>query len=109
MIKATFFSYNDNYYSFIIEGHANHGFSGNDIICAAVSSAVDMTINAIKNIIKEDCFLNINPSKAEVYLKMKNKTSEKASLFIQSLYDHLLNISEAYPDNVKVKNKLGKE
>ena len=103
MIEAVFFSNNNFYYSFLIQGHADYNINGNDIVCAAVSSAVDMTINAIKNIVGEKINLNINNKKALVSLELVNQDNKIASMFIKSLYDHLINISEVYPDNIKIK------
>ena len=131
MIKALFLKKNNFFYSFKIEGHAGYECEGNDIVCAGVSSAVDMTINAIKNIIKQDCHLDIDSSGAMVFLELKNfdncdaasfskeKNNQNnqiekknqvnlfdflsfSSVFIEALYCHIVNISRAFPDNVKV-------
>lgn len=127
MIKALFFKKNNFFYSFRIEGHAGYGFDGNDIVCAGVSSAVDMTINAIKNIVKQDCNLEINASKAVVFFSLKdlksnnfetknaqdgehkkNSAEEKidtfvlSSVFMKALHCHLANIAKAFPTNVSV-------
>lgn len=34
----------------IVEGHANFDQSGKDIVCAAVSSAIILTVNALKHL-----------------------------------------------------------
>lgn len=106
MINAVFLKDNEFYYAFKISGHADYGFSGNDIICAAVSSAVDMTINSTKNNCKKNYKLDINNSDAVVYLEITKKDDLLSSIFIKELYNHLVNISEAYPKhlNVTVKN-----
>lgn len=103
MINAIFYNNNNFYYSFRVEGHSDYNIAGKDIVCAAVSSAVEMTINAIKNVIGEKINLEIDDIRAIVCFELINKDNEVASLFIKSLCNHLVNISEVYPDNIKIK------
>lgn len=102
MINAVFLKDNEFYYAFKISGHADYSFSGNDIVCAAVSSAVDMTINSTKNNCKKNYRLDINHSEAVVYLKVTKKDDFLSSIFIKELYNHLVNISKIYPANLSV-------
>jgi uncharacterized protein YsxB (DUF464 family) len=50
MIKVIINKKNNDLYKIDIKGHANYDESGKDIICAAVSSTVLTTINAIESI-----------------------------------------------------------
>ena len=47
MIKAEFLSYGKDLVGFSVSGHAGAGRYGQDIVCAAVSSAVMLTANTI--------------------------------------------------------------
>lgn len=102
MIIANFFIDDGFYFVFNIKGHANYKTYGDDIVCAAVSSAVDMTINALTNILNQNCYLSVNKKSAAITLKLKDKNNLEASLFIKSLYFHLVNISKEYSENIKV-------
>lgn len=55
MITITFYYKNDELVGFQSEGHAGYDDSGRDIVCAAVSTLVFTTINAIKDL-TEDAF-----------------------------------------------------
>lgn len=105
MINAVFLKDNEFYYAFKISGHANYSFSGNDVVCAAVSSAVDMTINSTKNNCKKNYKLDIDNSDAVVYFKITEKDDLLSSIFVKELYNHLVNISESYPKNLNVTVK----
>ena len=106
MIKAVFFiNSEERYYKFIIQGHANYKTSGSDIVCAAVSSTVDMTIGAIKNLLKAQYLLKIDSKNSKVIFELKNKDIYSAGLFIKALCNHLINISKEYKDNVSVEIK----
>jgi hypothetical protein len=48
MITATVIKNNDNYRSFICEGHAGYDDSGKDVVCAAVSMLVINTGNSLE-------------------------------------------------------------
>lgn len=106
MIKAQFFISNDLYFSFIIKGHANFNPDGDDIICSAVSSAVDLIIDALKNVVNADFKIDVNYQQAYVNLKLNKHDNNIASMFIKSLYNHLLNISLSYPENLNIKTIL---
>ena len=105
MINAIFFKNNNFYYSFCVEGHAGYDTNGKDIVCAAVSSAIDMTIDAVKNIVGEKIDIYIDELVATVNFRLVNQDNEVSSMFIKSLCNHLINISKAYPDNIDVKIK----
>ena len=47
MIKAVFYTENGGLSGFSLTGHAGCGTAGNDVACAAVSSAAELTCNTI--------------------------------------------------------------
>ncbi len=102
MIVANFFVDDGFYFYFNIKGHANYNVYGSDIVCAAVSSAVNMVLNAIVNIINQDCYLDINKQSAEIILKIKSKNNLESALFVKALYFHLVDISKEYAKNIEV-------
>ena len=101
MIVAHFFI-DDNlyYYSFKIKGHAQYDALGKDIVCAAVSSAVQLTINLIAQSLTQKLNITTNKEEALIELMIDSVNRKKVSLFIKSLHDHLLEISIKYPENL---------
>ena len=98
MIRAYFQKGNDLYRGFNISGHADYADKGQDVCCAAVSSATQTIVNAITDVFK---------LKAEVKLgenEISLKTSEKeASRLIESLLVQLELVKEEFPKNIQIK------
>ena len=87
-----------------VEGHANYNEKGKDIVCASVSVLVQHTINACKN---EKCNLLaiVNDGHVEVELyKHDNKYAyDYAQLFWAATIHTLKDLSEQYPDYIRVE------
>ena len=98
MIRAEF---NIRKGSFTIKGHSGSAESGQDIICAAVSSAAYMAVNTITEILGE---------KGEAKVKdgfLQFEASGKAARdIIMGLKLHLEGLSAEYPDYVTVTTEV---
>jgi uncharacterized protein YsxB (DUF464 family) len=81
MIKARFLIEDEAYRGFIVSGHDESE------VCASVTSAVMLTMNAITEHFSEDCKLKVNAGSAGLLLGGKTQTA--ASLLIRSLSEHL--------------------
>ncbi len=102
MITASFF---DNNRGFEIKGHSRLAQSGNDILCAAVSSAAYMTANTITDIIGAKA--DIKESDGYMRFKLIDESHEAETL-ISGLSLHIGELSKQYPKNVirlKLKSK----
>lgn len=102
MITATFF---DNNSGFEIKGHSMSDDSGNDIICASVSSAAYMTANTITEIIGAKADIKVRDG--YMRFKLTDESSESKKL-IEGLSLHIGELSKKYPKNVirlKLKSK----
>ncbi|MCC8130522.1 MAG: ribosomal-processing cysteine protease Prp [Oscillospiraceae bacterium] len=100
MITALFkVSEAGSYKGFSVSGHSGYSEAGSDIVCAAVSSAVMLTVNSCI-----DGFdVNAEPEVIDDTVKfIVNKPSENADRLIGSLREHLEALSEEYPDNIAV-------
>ncbi len=93
MIKAVFYHSDKTnaYTAFIISGHAGEGAYGQDILCAAVSSAVMLVTNSITDFIKAKAVVKTEENKVGVKLISENAA---ASSLIESLENHLRLIDE---------------
>ena len=69
MINAKFFKSGDLYTGFCVEGHSGSAESGQDIICAFVSSACYMAANTITEVIK----LSATAEQSDGYLSLSIK------------------------------------
>ena len=75
MIIITFFG-EDIISGFEVRGHAGFGEEGQDIICAAVSSAVYMTVNTVTDIYMIDPVL-LEVEDGRLCMKLEEKDAEK--------------------------------
>lgn len=91
---------NNNYISKVtIKGHANYDELGKDIVCAAVSSIVITTVNAIEKLDKT--FINHNLSKDILTINIV-KNSDVVSCLINNMIDLLKELESYYPKNIKI-------
>lgn len=99
MINVEFFSGINGLCGFEATGHSMSADSGEDIICAFVSSACLMAANTVTEIIGLDC----DAQSDEGYLKlMILENSAKAQDVLKGLRLHLTQLSKQYPENIKV-------
>ena len=96
MIRAEF---NIRKGSFTIKGHSGSAESGQDIICAAVSSAAYMAVNTITEILGEDVDANVSDGYMKIKLSGNNQT---ATDILRGLQLHIEELSKDYPDFIKI-------
>lgn len=99
MIKARFFTEDNLICGYEISGHSGSAETGQDIICAFVSSAAYMAANTISEILKAQ----IEAEVADGYMNIRvaSKLSE-AQQILEGLRLHLRSLAGDYPDNIKV-------
>jgi len=100
MTLIKFFKSRDTLTGFEIEGHTGAGVYGNDIVCAAVSSAALMTVNTITEIIgakaqitQEDGFLSV---------KLSKQDAKNCRQVLKGLELHFIELGRRYADNINV-------
>ena len=86
-----------------IKGHANYAPLGQDIVCASVSTLVQVLIKCIEDITEDKIEYSIRPGMVDI--KFGN-LSEKAQLLVSSFFIGAQMISEQYPNNVKIVQAL---
>lgn len=100
MIEAKFTKTQGVMSGFSVEGHAEYDEAGKDIVCASVTSAVQMAANGITEVLREDAKLVVEENKLRFWLS--RKAGKTARCFLDALYLHLNLLSEDYPDNILV-------
>ncbi len=100
MICAEIFKSKENYKGFKIFGHSGYSSQGSDIVCAAVSSVSNMTVNLIYEIFKiESSFKTGNDAELEFEIYRPCEISDK---IIEAFILQLEIIFEEYSDFIKV-------
>ena len=100
MTKATFFSKGGKLCGFSVSGHTGYGVAGRDILCAAISSAVQMTANGITEILKREA--KVEAKGVTVTLQLENDPDEMACAMIGALKLHLELLKEDHPKNIQI-------
>lgn len=101
MIKTEFFSLpTGEIIGYRIKGHSDMAESGNDILCAFVSSAGIMAANTISEVIKAKA--DIYDSDGEIYVMIKRDDAVLCKDILEGLKLHLISTEEQYPDNLIV-------
>lgn len=105
MIRARFFSVDGSVLGFKISGHAGFADAGSDIVCAGVSSAVQMTANTITEIIGEKA--DVKSSGNEISLMLFRQGGEKhaeAQNIIKGLRMQLSILSEQFEGTISIED-----
>ena len=100
MIRAEFFYKKGEPQRFAISGHAGYAESGKDIVCASVSSAVQMAINGMTEIVKVNCKVNVYEDCIECILPPNPRPA--ATHFVSALRLHLKLLSEDFPGTINL-------
>lgn len=102
MINAEFFVTEDNniIVGFHIYGHSGMAESGNDIICAFVSSAAYMAANTITDIIHAKA--EVTTDDGDMYVMVEKKDAASCRDVLAGLKLHLVNTEEQYPQFLQV-------
>ena len=94
MIKAQVSIKDNMYCGFSCTGHAGYGYKGNDVVCAAVSTLVINTANAIESL--TDCdFRSVNTGN-EIKYVFGSVCDDKAKLLMDALVLGLNEIQKEY-------------
>ena len=99
MIKARFFTEENLICGYEISGHSGSAESGQDIICAFVSSAAYMAANTLSEIV--GCEITAEVDDGYMNIRVTSELSE-AQQILEGLRLHLESLAGDYPDNIKV-------
>ncbi len=99
MIQARFTIQEENITGFSVAGHALFADSGSDIVCAAVSAAVELSINGITEVLSVPAQVSVQEDR--ICFSMK-QNSQQAQAFLRALQMELEQIQRDYPKCITV-------
>ena len=106
MITASFHLEGSRIVSFQVEGHSGLAQAGEDILCAAVTSAVRLVECAVNDVLGLEASVKVRPEKALISLKLPGGLSQQNESTCQTLLTglmvYLAQLCEEYPDNIIV-------
>lgn len=101
MIRAAFIKSGQELKGFSISGHAGYDEYGKDIACASVTSAVQLTVNAITEVLTVKAKLEVEEN--TIKLRLPTNSDARAPVFLEALLLHLNLLAEEFEGALEVK------
>ena len=101
MIRVRFHTADDAIVGFTLSGHAGAGDHGQDIVCAAVSSAAYMTANTITEILGAAADISVDDGYMHLLV---TEGAEKCGDILSGFRLHLQALQEQYPTRIQLMN-----
>ena len=101
MIQCSFLHSNGICVGFELCGHT--GQYGQSILCAAVSSAAYLTVNAITDVLHIPA--DVDEKDGQLLLRVSVKDEQCCRSFFAALRLHLENLEEQYPKHIHMSDK----
>ena len=106
MIEVTFYSQGSRLTGFEVKGHSGLAPEGEDILCAAVTSAVRLTECAVNDVLGLEASVKVREKDASISLKLPGGLEETTEVTCQTLLTAMMvyftDLREEYPDNIIV-------
>ena len=106
MITAAFHLEGARIVSFQVEGHSGLAPEGEDILCAAVTSAVRLTECAVNDVLGLEAAVKVKEKDASISLKLPGglgQTNESTcQTLLTALMVYCVQLHEEYPENIIV-------
>lgn len=99
MIKTSFKKDNNQIVEIKVSGHAMHSKYGTDIVCAAVSTAIIVSLNALEHLNIKD---NVSFELEDGYFKLKTLINDfNTNAILNNLEYTLSDLEKQFPKNIK--------
>ena len=106
MTTVTFYSEGSRITGFHVEGHSGFADAGEDILCAAITSAVRLVECAINDILGLEASVKVREQDASISLKLPGSLGQTNESTCQTLLTALMvyftELTEEYPDHLIV-------
>ncbi len=106
MTTVTFHSEGRRLVAFEVKGHSGYAPEGEDIVCAAVTSAVRLTECAVNDVLGLEAPVKVRDKEASITLKLPSglgQTNESTcQTLLTALMVYLVQLAEEYPEFISV-------
>ena len=106
MTTASFATDGSRIVSFTVKGHSGLAESGEDILCAAVTSAVRLTECAVNDVLGLEASVKVRERDAAITLRLPGGLGEENESTCQTLLTalmvYLTELHSEYPENIIV-------
>lgn len=103
MIDAVLYNSGAGIEKIVVSGHAGYADIGEDIVCSAVSSAVQLTANAVSEVagVSQAVFLDEKTGAVTVL----SHGNPQALQFLKAFELHISLLAQQYPKNIKITSR----
>ena len=106
MTTVTFHTEGSRIVSFEVQGHSGYAPEGEDIVCAAVTSAVRLVETTVNDVLGLAAAVKVREQDASISLRLPGGLDEVTESTCQSLMTGLMvyfaQLHDEYPDNIEV-------
>ena len=106
MIEVTFSSEGSRLTGFTVQGHSGLADPGEDVLCAAVTSAVRLAECAVNDVLGLEAAVKVKEKDASISLKLPGglgQTNESTcQTLLTALMVYCVQLHEEYPENIIV-------
>ena len=106
MTTVTFSTEGSRIVGFEVKGHSGYAQAGEDIVCAAITSAVRLTESVINDVLGLEASVKVREKDASITLKLPNSLGQTNESTCQALLTglmvHFVQLAEEYPDHIIV-------
>ena len=106
MTRCEFFRENERITGFSVSGHSGYAEAGEDIVCAAITSAVRLTECTINDVLGLEASVKVREKDASITLKLPAKLGQTNESTCQALLTglmvHFVQLAEEYPEFISV-------
>ena len=106
MTTVTFFTEGSRITGFEVKGHSGYAPEGEDIVCAAVTSAVRLAECAVNDVLGLEAAVKVREKDASITLKLPARLGQTNESTCQALLTglmvHLVQLAEEYPNTISV-------
>ena len=106
MTTVTFFTEGSRITGLQVKGHSGYAPEGEDIVCAAVTSAVRLAECAVNDVLGLEAAVKVREKDASLSLKLPaslGQTNESTcQTLLAALMVHFVQLAEEYPENISV-------
>ena len=93
-------------YTHLVQGHSGYASEGEDIVCAAVTSAVRLAECAVNDVLGLEAPVKVRQKDASITLKLPAQlgpaNEDTCQVLLTALMVHLVQLAEEYPDHITV-------
>ena len=106
MTTVTFLTEDARIIGFDVQGHSGWGESGEDIVCAAITSAVRLVEATVNDVMGLCAAVKVRVADASISLRLPGGLANTAESTCQNLLTglmvYLAQLHDEYPDNIEV-------